>query len=327
MAQQKIQNIAREDTMQPFEKGDIFLGLTMLNDPNDDHAGDGFIAQYGRDMQKKGELWTEGGRHFVGGLEFDSNGMLWAFNDLSVLHVDPRMGRQKPLTDVFLPRCYRSASFDAGGNIYLGEHMKAEKKPDNPIANRTTIKFEAIPGDGVLGYGYIYKYGPGGNLLQVFETETAPEMTGFKGVTHSSLHPSEQFITYATETGKRLMRYDIINDKQLPDLVTYPGEPGSVDRVWVIAVKYLPDGRLLITRGDFMELLDEQGEVLRTYPLETYGWSDIEICGDGEHCLVASMWEGTMVKVNIESGEIVGEIDTGMKAPNRSLAGVAEYKG
>ena len=321
------QKIDKKNTMQPFERGDIFLGLTMLNDPDDDHAGDGFIAQYGADLHKKGELWTEGGKHFVGGLEFDSNGLLWAFNDLCVLHVDPQTGRQLALTDKFLPRSYRSASFDAAGNVYLGEHMKAEKKPDNKIANRTTIKFDVIPGEGVLGYGYIYKYDPDWNLLKVFKTETAPEMTGFKGVTHSSLHPSGQFITYATETGKRLMRYDVVNDKQLPDLATYPGEPGAADRVWVIAVKHLPDGRVLITRGDYMEMLDEQGEVLRTYPLETYGWSDIEICGDGEHCLVSSMWEGTMVKVNIESGDIVGEIDTGMKAPNRSLAGVAEYKG
>jgi hypothetical protein len=316
-----------KNTMQPFEVGDIFLGLTLLNDPDDDHAGDAFIAQYGKDMQKKGELWTEGGAHYVGGLEFDGNGLLWAFNDLSVLHIDPKTGRQLPLSDKFLPRGYRSASFDAEGNVYLGEHMKADEKPDNPIANRTTIKFAVIPGDEVLGYGYIYKYDRDWNLLNTFKTETSPEMTGFKGVTHSSLHPSEQFITYATETSKRLMRYDVVNDKQLPDLVTYPGEPGAMDRVWVIAVKYLPDGRLLVTRGDFMELLDEQGEVLRTYPLETYGWSDIEICGDGEHCLVSCIWEGTMVKVNIESGEIVGEIDTGMKAPNRSLAGVAEYKG
>jgi hypothetical protein len=320
-------NNVHKNTMRPFAEGDIFLGLTVLNNPDDDHAGDGRIVQYGKDLQLKGELWTKGGEHYVGGLEFDGNGLLWAFNDLSVLHVDPKTGRQLPLSDNFLPRSYRSASFDAAGNVYLGEHMKADKKPDNPIANRTTIKFAVIPGDGVLGYGYIYKYDSDGNLLKVFKTETTPEMTGFKGVTHSSLHPHEQFITYATETGKRLMRYDVVNDRQLPDLVTYPGEPGSTDRVWVIAVKYLPDGRLLITRGDFMELLDEEGDVLRTYPLETYGWSDIEICGDAKHCLVSSMWEGTVVKVNIESGEIVGEIDTGMKAPNRCLAGVAEYKG
>jgi hypothetical protein len=318
--------MSKENTMQPFEPGDIFLGLTVLNDPDDDHAGEGRIVQYDKDLKLKGELWTEGGFHYVGGLECDNNGMLWAFNDLSVIHVDPNTGRQLPLTDKFLPRSYRSASFDAAGNVYLGEHMKAEKKPSNPIADRTTIKFPVIPGDGILGYGYIYKYDPDWNLLQVFETETAPEMTEFKGVTHSSLHPSEKFITYATETGKRLMRYDIVNDRQMDDLVTYPSGEGH-ERDWVIAVKHLPDGRLLITRGESMELLDERGEVLHEYPLETYGWSDIEISGNGEYCLPSNIWEGTVAKVHVDSGEIVGEIDTGMKAPNRCLAGIAEFKG
>ncbi len=173
--------MAKQNTMQPFEPGDIFLGLTVLNNPDDDHAGDGRIVQYGKDMQLKGELWTEGGEHYVSGLECDNNGVLWAFNDLNVLHVDPQTGQQLPITDKFLPRCYRSASFDAEGNVYLGEHMKADKKPDNEIAKRTTIKFPVIPGDGVLGYGFIYKYDSDWNLLKVFETETAPEMTGFKG--------------------------------------------------------------------------------------------------------------------------------------------------
>ena len=105
-------------------------------------------------------MWTSGGEHFVGGLECGPDGLLWAFNDFVVIHVDPKTGRQLPLSDKFLPRCYRSASFDQQGNVYLGEHMKAEKRPDNPIARRTTTKFAVIPGDGVLGFGYVYKYGP-----------------------------------------------------------------------------------------------------------------------------------------------------------------------
>ncbi len=312
--------------MQAFAKGDIFIGCTLLNVEDDDHAGEGRIWQYDKNLNFKGELWTKGGEHFVGGLEFGPDGVLWAFNDLAVLHIDPKTGRQLPLADKFLPRGYRSASFDAHGNVFLGEHMKAEKKPDNPIAKRTTTKFPVIPGEGVLGFGYIYKYSPDWELLNSFKTETAPEMTGFKGVTHSSLHPSGQFIAYATETGKRLMRYDVQNDRQMPDLVTYPGDD-VFDRVWVIAVKYWPDGRLLITRGDTLELLDEQGKVLKEYPLETYGWSDIEICGDGLHCLVSNIWEGTIAKVNVDTGEIAGMIDTGFKAPMRCVAGVAEYKG
>jgi hypothetical protein len=122
------------------------------------------------------------------------------------------------------------------------------------------------------------------------------------------------------------MRYDVVNNKQLPDLVTYPDGEGH-ERDWVIAVKYMRDGRLLITRGDSMELLDDDGNVVREYPLETYGWSDIEACGDGVHCLASNIWEGTVAKVHVDSGEIVGVIDTGMKAPNRCLAGIAEYKG
>ncbi len=312
--------------MQPFAPGDVFLGLTELNDPDDDHAGDGRIVQYDRDLNLKGELWTEGGEHLVGGLEFDGNGLLWAFNDLSVIHVNPESGCQLPLSGKFLPRCYRSASFDTEGNAFLGEHMKAKSKPTEGMAARTTIKFPVIPGEGVLGFGFIYKYDADWNLSKVFECETAPEFTNFKGVTHSSLHPSGQYVTYATETGKRLMRYDVKNDEQMTDLVTYPGED-PFDRVWVIAVKYLPDGRLLVTRGDFMELLDAEGHVLKTYPLDTYGWTDIEIGADGVHCFVSSIWEGTVVKVNIETTEIVGNIDTGMSAPNRCLAGIAEYPG
>jgi hypothetical protein len=314
-----------KNTMQPFEQGDIFLGLTQLNNPEDDHAGDGRIQQYDKDLNLKGELWTKGGDHLVGGLEFDRNGLLWAFNDLTVIHVDPKTGRQLPLSDKFLPRVYRSASFREDGHVFLGEHMKAKSKPTEGMAKNTTIKFPVIPGEGILGFGFLYEYDSDWNLVKIMETETARELTGFKGITHSSLHPSGKFVTYATETGKRIMRYDVVGDKQMPDLVTYPGDD-IFDRVWAIAVKHLPDGRLLVTRGDFMELLDEQGTVLKTYPLETYGWSDIEICGDGEHCLVSCIWEGTVARVNIESCEIVGMIDTGMKAPSRALAGVAEYK-
>lgn len=316
--------MTRESTIQPFEAGDIFLGLTELNDPDDDHAGLGRIVQYDQELNRKGELWTEGGVHLVGGLEFDNHGILWAFNDLSVIQIDSRTARQLPLSEKFLPRVYRSASFAKDGSVFLGEHMKARTKPTEGIGARTTIKFPVIPGEDVLGFGFIYKYDADRNLQAVFECETAPEFTTFKGCTHSTLHPSEEFITYSTETGKRIMRYDIVNDRQMPDLVTYPGDD-PMDKVWAIAVKHLPDGRLLVTRGDFMELLDEQGEVLRTYPLETYGWSDIEVCRDGEHCLVSNIWEGTVAKVNIESGETVGTIETGMKAPNRTLAGIAEF--
>jgi hypothetical protein len=312
--------------MQPFAPGDIFLGLTELNDPTDDHAGDGRIVQYDAGFRKKGELWTEGGHHLVGGLAFDRNGLLWAFNDLSVIHVDPHTGRQLPLSAKFLPRVYRSASFTSDGNVYLGEHMLA-KDPPAGIEKLTTIKFPRLPDTGWLGHGKIYKYDRDWNLLEQFDVDHARELTGFKGVTHSTLHPSERFITYTAETSKRIMRVDIVNGKQMPDLVQYPGDDIR-DGNWAIALRYLPDGRLLVTRGKTADLLDEQGQVLRTYDLgEGYGWAETALCRNPHHVLLANIWTGIAAKLDLESGEFVATLDTGFKAPKRSLAGIAEYHG
>ncbi len=314
-----------ENTMRPFAAGDIFIGCTLLNDPNDDHAGTGRIRQYDEDFRYKGELWTEGGQHLVGGLSFDRNGVLWAFNDLRVIHVDPKSGRQLPLADSFLPRVYRSASFASDGSIYLGEHMLAENPPPG-IEKLTTIKFPRVPGDGVLGYGKLYKYDADWQLVKEYDVENCPEMTGFKGVTHSTLHPGEQFVTYTAETGKRIMCYDVINDRQMPDLVTYPGDDLR-DGVWAIAVAYLPDGRLAVTRGESFDLIDEAGAVLGEYPLEGYGWSEICPCRDGEHVIASNIWNGLVAKVNLATGAVVGQLDTGFKAPERTLAGHAEFPG
>jgi hypothetical protein len=312
--------------MQPFAPGDIFLGLTDLNDPNDDHAGDGRIVQYDANFRKKGELWTEGGRHLVGGLAFDRSGILWAFNDLCVIHVDPKTGRQLPLSQKFLPRVYRSANFTADGCVYLGEHMLA-KDPPPGIEKLTTIKFPRLPDTGWLGHGRIYKYDRGWNLVRQFDVDHAKELTGFKGVTHSTLHPSERFITYTAETSKRIMRFDIVNERQMPDLVQYPGE-NMRDGNWAIALRYLPDGRLLVTRGRTMDLLDEQGQVLRTYDLgEGYGWAETALCSDGRHVLLANIWTGIAAKMALDSGRFVATLDTGLKAPRRSLAGIAECPG
>lgn len=314
-----------ESTATPFAPGDILLGCTLLNDPTDDHAGLGRILQYDADMRLKGELYTEGGEHLVGGLAFDRRGILWAFNDLSVIHVDPSTARQLPLSDRFLPRVYRSASFAADGSVFLGEHMLA-KEPPPGIGKLTTIRFPRVPPDNVLGYGMIYRYDADWNFVQAWDVEHCPELTGFKGVTHQTLHPSGRFITYTAETSKRIMRFDVVAERQMPDLVRYPGDDLR-DGNWAIALRYLPDATLLVTRGKTMDLLDEAGQVLRTYELEGYGWAEIALCRNPRHVLLANIWTGLVWKLDLDSGRPVGVIDTGMKAPKRAVAGVAEFPG
>ena len=41
-------------TMQPFAKSDVFVGATLLNNPQDDHDGLGRIIQYDAELIEKG---------------------------------------------------------------------------------------------------------------------------------------------------------------------------------------------------------------------------------------------------------------------------------
>jgi calcineurin-like phosphoesterase len=111
----------------------------------------------------------------------------------------------------------------------------------------------------------------------------------------------------------------------MEDLVVLPGD--LTDRVVAIAVNYLPDGSLLHSRGDYFEILDEQGNVIKTINLPEHGWGIAQITptADGEHVLTANIFSGIMLKVRLDDDEVVGSIDTGFKVPKRSLGGVAEY--
>jgi len=304
--------------MKSFEKGDIFLGCTYLNDEIDDHKGDGRILQYDKELNPKGVLWTQGTEHLVIGLTFDPSGILWGFDmhNHVVVRVSPD-GVQLP-NHHFADRAFSNVTFDSQGNIYLGEGLVGNTPYPGSYLKR-------LPGLDLLGYGNIYQYNQEFELVTVFDVAYSPEFHQFKGVTHSTMHPSEKFITYTTEIGKKVMRYDIVNDKQMEDLVVLPGD--LTDRVVAIAVNYLPDGNLLHSRGDYFEILDEQGNVIKTINLPEHGWGIAQItpAADGEHVLTANIFSGIMLKVRLDDGEVVGSIDTGFKVPKRSLGGVAEY--
>jgi len=92
---------------------------------------------------------------------------------------------------------------------------------------------------------------------------------------------------------------------------------------------------LLLTRGETVEVLDEAGEVLREYQLPEYGWAMIQVCPDQQHFITTNFFTGMLAKVDMDSGEIIGTIDsgTGVKdtpkgvVPRLGLAGVTEFGG
>jgi len=213
--------------MQPFEYGDIFLGCTDLNDAVDDHKGNGRILQYDKNLQPKGILYTEGTGHLVIGLTFDPRGVLWGFDmhNHAIVRVSPD-GKQLPNHN-FGDRAFSNATFDSQGNIYLGEALVGNTPYPGSFMRR-------LPGLDLLGYGNIHKFNDDLELVKVFDVAYSPEFHQFKGITHTAMHPSEKFITYTTEIGKKVMQYDIINDQQMEDLVVLPSSDLS-DQVVAIA--------------------------------------------------------------------------------------------
>ena len=317
-------------TMQPFAKGDVFLSCTYLNNPFDNHAGVGRIVQYDSELQYKGVLWVPFTSHLIVHLRFDPQGNLWGCDCQGhhMLKVKPD-GTLAPEVD-FADVGLASPCFMDDGSVLLADYFNGDTPPPG-----TCIR--DIPDTGMIGQGHLYRFAQDGTLLDEWDPETAPEPFSFKGITHMAMHPSQEYVTYTTETGKRLMRFNVKTGEQMPDLKVIPGEtqPGVMDREWVIAVAYLDDGRLLLTRGETIEMLNEAGEVLRTYDMPEYGWAMVQVCPDQKSFVSTNFFTGMMAKVDMESGEIFGTIDsgTGVKdtpkgvVPRLGLAGVTEYGG
>jgi hypothetical protein len=310
----------KTSTMKPFAVGDIFLGCTYLNNPDDDHMGDGRILQFDKDWRPKGTLYTEGTRYFIVGCKMGPDGTLWGFDchDHIAVRVSPD-GKQIDAWDS--GRSFGSINWDSGGNLLLGEYFIGTQ-----IWKGTSAKFLD---NGTLGDGNLYRYSPALEWLETYEVETAVEPTMFKGVTHSTIHPSGDFITYTTETARRLMRYDLRNKQQMPDLDGYPdADPmDRTDKRWFIAPAYLPDGRLLCTVAEGLRIYDEAGQTLKDIPLPGYGWAQVCPDVDTRHALAANVWTGMAARIDLNGGVITESIDVGFTAPHRSLAGLAVYSG
>lgn len=309
-----------QSTMKPFAHGDIFAGATLLNDPKDDHAGPGRIIQYDSDFNEKGVLWTEGTTHLVGGLKFGPDGNLWAFdsNEHCVLRVSPD-GQQMPEIK-FAERSFSNCNFAPDGTVLMGEHLVGS---ESRFPLGTTLS--KIPGEDVFGHGHIFRFTMDGKLLKEYHNETHGGMTGFLGCTTSSLASDGKTLVYSSETGPRVMRYDVEADRQLPDLVTFTPE----SRQMVLVAKHRPDGTLLmikaVSRSEFvMVQITDEGEELRTYELPGPGWAIVEPSIEDDIVFIGNFFTGTVAKFDLDSGKVVAEVSVGVE---RSLAGIAQYPG
>jgi outer membrane protein assembly factor BamB len=127
---------------------------------------------------------------------------------------------------------------------------------------------------------------------------------------------------FVSETGRRVMQYDLKNRRQLPDLADFSTNP---DVPMVLVMNPTPDGRLLISTGNGFLVLDPKtGAVIRNYPLEGMGWAAVNSSADGQFAIIGNFFTGDIVKVRLSDAAVVARNNVGQK---ESLSGIAQYPG
>jgi len=303
-----------KNSIQPFEKGDVLVACTLLNNKDDDHAGDGRIFQFDSDLNEKGVLWTENTTHLVNGLNFDHTGILWAFDQHchAIINIDPLTCQEKLLTG-FASRSFSNVNFLKDGRIVLGEHLKSDQ-------NLPGTHAKTIDDSGSIGEGKIFIYDSNRLLISEYQPDVHGGIAGFLGVTCSLIMDDERTLLYLTETSNEVKRFDVVDGKQLDPLASYPeGREG-----FVFFLAMMPDGRLMLTRGDRIEFLDNKdGSVIKTVPQEGFGWAVLCADSDNIHVYSGNFFTGEIAKFNTETGDKVASKNLGVQ---RSLAGVAQYR-
>lgn len=308
----------RVSDFKPFEAGDIFVAATIMDHPTDDHMGTGRIFQYGSDLKLKGTLYTKGTTHKIGGLAFQPDGTLWAFAQGTPAIVEIGAdGVQKPVRE-FSNRTLSSVTFGDDGSLYFGEHLIGTKTETPPL----TTQFNILPGRDVIGDGWIFKYSPDAELLKEYKSDVHGGVAGIHGVTSTVLADHGTRMIYISETGNRVMQYDLANDKQLPDLKVFDDHE---EIFMVLTMMPMVDGSLLISTGNGMVTLDQNtGEIIKYYDMDSGGWAACAPTADGENIIVGNFFSGQVVLVSVETGEVVQSDFIGQ---NNSLSGVAQYPG
>jgi sugar lactone lactonase YvrE len=303
-----------EQEFQPFQPGDVLVGATRLDNPADDHAGQGRILQYDAGLRLKATCLVPDTTHVIAGLAFDPRSALWAFDYQAhkVLCFDAQ-GRRTPVPELG-SRSYSNILFCRDGSMLLGEHLVGS---ESRVPLGTELRRD--PRTGRFGDGHVFRFDSDGRQLAEYATDTHGGMGGFLGVTMTALSADERTLYYVSETGPRLMRYDLAADRQLDDLANHGEDP----RQMFFDLAFLADGRLAVLRGDRFEILDPHaGDVEESHPLPGFGWATLCPCADGDGVLATNFFTGDLLRYSLGERQVVAQASVG--DARRSLAGIAE---
>lgn len=301
-------------TVTPFARGDVFVGCTVLNDPKDDHRGRGRILHYDSELQLKNTIWLNDTTHIVQGLKFGPDRTLWAFDAFA--YKIARFGADgKRRSDFKAPaRSFAHVTFAADGRLFLGENFVGERSLV-PLA--TTLPF--MPDTRRFGDGHLFEFSQSGKLLREHATPVHGGMGGFQGLTSSDIAPDGRTLTYTSESGPRIMRWDLLAQRPLPDLVIAPEKSGR----FFFDVRFDEAGRLLVVNGRGIDALDDAGRLIRSYSLGSFGWASLGTPRGG-YVHASNFFSGEIACLDLASGEIIARAQTGVR---KSASGIDSFPG
>ncbi|MBQ08804.1 MAG: hypothetical protein CMD96_03355 [Gammaproteobacteria bacterium] len=262
----------------------------------------------------------------MGGLKFDSNKDLWAFDSQNCSAIKVNASGNQVDQSNFGDRSFSNVNFLSNGEILLGEHLTGDesnnKALEGPRKLGTVLPF--MPGTERYGDGNIHKFSKDGEPIETYETETNGGMPGFLGVTASALAPDESKIIYISELGNCIFQFDIVNNKQMNDLITYEPDSGNM----VIAIGFSNTGDFYSIKANFREGFSlcrhdvESGSILDEKMLPGPGWATLCLCEDGMHAILGNFFNGQIAKIDLASGQMIASAETEVE---RSVAGIAEF--
>ncbi len=295
MTSMKPQDLTPDNKQEvTLEAGDICVAATWSDAEPDirRNSGHGRVLVYDKNLVLKGALWT-GEVGLVIGVEYNDIEQALYASDMSSRTVKrfSRTGSLLPSHPAEQGKPFSTMAFRKDGSLVIGEHIHGERPP-------------------FVGDGNIYIYDQQGYESGRFEVDLDPGKFGFHAVTNLTLSVDEQIVYYVSETGKRVMCYDLAHARQLPDVLDFEVDEDK----FTAGIVRTHENQLLISHVYGASLYDLEGELVRTYddiPRDR-GWAALHACRDAETFLIGNFFTGQIEKRSLETGALLGEISTGL---------------
>lgn len=304
----KLDTSSHQNTLalSSLQQGDLLLALNDIDQSEIDHrkgiSGHCRIVHCDSNFNLKGQLWTGEQGLLVGLLYNPDDRRLYATNpkENSFYAYSADGGRED--LNTFLPkRRFGNMLLARNGDIVVGVHsLHGEQTGDE------------------YGDGKLVRFNPQSKTFAFHPVEIDGGRGGKHCVSNLAIGPDDVTIYYASEAGRRLSRYNTESREQLADFLAFAED--SPLKTYGMAV--LPDGRVLMAGSIGAALFDPDGAIIKNYDVTLEkGWTRAKLAQDPRYFFLTNFSKGILQKRDVESGEVVAELDTGL---NASLLSISE---